>query len=234
MMSEQTLDDLVVEIRVTRAPDLARGESLVKWLERELPFMRPQVDGPNVIVNFRLKELEDFLRRNQQWDLDDEEKLEKEKDAAFKLPDALLEQEERAIRDGFPWRSVGEVLSAALRLAKGKARWQRRKIEENEVSWGDMGNIKDDLEVSVTVRFEQDEGKVETRLRLERRRKEIEEEIRRTYRPQRVRNYLRLLSLLYEDGKLTQNEETAKQAEVGLGTLKTFLKEARQRGWIKE
>ena len=120
------------------------------------------------------------------------------------------------------------IVYCGHRTAKGKSRWQkvRQGGEKNENPCGDMVNMRVSSQDEISIPDEKRE-------QLERRRVEIEEEIGTSYRPQKVRNYLRLLALLYEEGKLTQNKETAEKAQVSLKTLQTFLSEGRQKGWFQ-
>jgi hypothetical protein len=147
-------------------------------------------------------------------------------DLILNVPAALQGMGKDAAEEEFPWgRTVGDMWVEVGRSAGEKARTPIRKTE-GETSWGDMAMVR------ATFRWQDTETLSDKdRARLQHQRAETEEEIR-TCRRQKARNYLRLLEILYEDGSLTQNKETADRAGVSLRTLQTFLAEGRRRGWF--
>lgn len=180
-------------------------------------------------------------------------RYDKQADRAAQTPTAVRAMaEEVRDRGNFPWKTVKEVRAEVRRKAQEKARYKHRRVSEGErpgrIKKGEKGERLDfewleerkqlaewlrdkRKELEVVVQFSDDDE--QPALRLQQRRQEIEEEIRRSFRPPKPRNYLKLLQLYWQEGSLVQKLETAKRAGVSLRALQAFLAEARQRGWVK-
>jgi hypothetical protein len=153
----------------------------------------------------------------------------------WKLHPAVVQAMSSPLLSDLPLGFRG-IFAEAFKRAEEKRAWREERWEEKRNRAQDPDTLSPaDRPTSEVVQFPDTEKTALTRTRLAKRFAEIEKDIRRTYRKQRARHYLRLWRLYCESGgDLPQTEATARRVECSLSTVKRFFADARRRGWIPD